>query len=93
MDSCHFSGLNLKQTPFVRCLIRESRFVESVLTEANFEHVEFERTVFHHCELGGANFLQAQGYSIDPTANRLKGARFSFPEVLGLLQGFEIKIG
>ncbi|MEI8366028.1 MAG: hypothetical protein WCF65_06385 [Parachlamydiaceae bacterium] len=38
------------------------------------------------------DFSQATRYSIDPKTNKIKKAKFSFPEVVGLLNGFDITI-
>jgi hypothetical protein len=34
----------------------------------------------------------ATGYAIDPTANKVKRARFSYPEVTSLLAAFDVII-
>ena len=44
----------------------------------------------HFGRLG--NFRGAQGYAVDLETNRLSKARFSFPEVVGLLSSLDIKI-
>ena len=46
----------------------------------------------HNANLEKANFKGAFNYYIDPLKNRLKNARFSYPEVLALLIPFGIKI-
>ena len=52
------------------------------LQDASFEHTNLER----------ANFATAINYSIDPDNNRVSGARFSMPAVLGLLGKYNIEI-
>ena len=39
-----------------------------------------------------ADFRDAEGYVIDSAVNTLKGARFSFPDVVRLLDGTGIRI-
>ena len=92
IDTCNFSGLKLKATPFPRCIIRETRFVESFLEEACFDGSDMEDTVFHQCNLQKASFVNARNYWIDPTTNKLKGATFSLPEAISLLAGLGIKL-
>jgi len=92
MDVCNFSSLKLKRLPFLRCEIRDSRFIESVLPEANFEGSNLEGTIFHQTNLEKANFMNARNYSIDPMTNKLKGAIFSLPEAVSLLTGLGIKL-
>lgn len=92
LDMTNFSGLDLKKTPFINCLIREASFFESNLTEADFSGSNLSGTTFHHCNLSQVNFASAINYSINPFTNQLKKARFSSPEVLSLLNYFEIII-
>ena len=44
------------------------------------------------CDLQKADFREASDYAIDPSANQMQGARFSFPDVVALLNGFGLKI-
>ena len=39
-----------------------------------------------------ASFVGARGYSIDPRSNKIRKAAFSVPDVLSLLEAFEIVI-
>ena len=48
--------------------------------------------MFHNSNLCKANFIGAINYSINPLTNSLKQAKFSKPEVLALLEHFEIII-
>ena len=50
------------------------------------------RTQFSRCDLQKVDFREATDYLIDPTVNRMQGARFSFPDVVALLSGFGLKI-
>lgn len=90
LDMANFSGLDLKKTSFINCLIREASFFESNLTEADFSGSNLAGTTFHHCNLSKTNFVSAINYSINPFTNQLKKAQFSSPEVLSLLNYFEI---
>ena len=49
-------------------------------------------TAFSRCDLQKADFREATGYRIDPSDNQMKGARFSFPDVIALLNGFGLVI-
>ncbi len=92
IDTCNFSSLKLYRTPFHNCTIRETRFVSTILTEADFDRSEFSNTIFHQCNLQKANFHTARHYAIDPTANDIKGAKFSLPEAMSLLSGLGIEL-
>ncbi len=92
IDTCNFTGLKLKKTSFLRCVIRETPFIDSVLESADFEESDLEGALFHHCDLQGADFSRAKNYSIDPSNNKLKGAIFSFPEAASLLTKIGINL-
>ena len=87
-----FSGLNLKNTIFENCQIFECDFIETNLSKANFENSDFKNTHFQNSNLSFASFKNASNYSIDPNQNILKKTKFSTPEVIGLLDVFDIKL-
>lgn len=92
IDTCNFSSLKLKKTPFLNCTIRDSRFIQSLLNEADFSGSDLERTLFHQCELEKANFIRAKNYSIDPMTSKVAGAKFSLPEAVSLLTSLGITL-
>ena len=55
------------------------------MTDANFTHP-------HDTNLMKADFRGAKNYVISPQDNRVRKAKFSFPEVLSLLKCLEIEI-
>ena len=57
------------------------------LYDCDLADATFERTDLTQADLRGA-----KNYIIDPDINKLKNARFSIPEVLGLLAKYSIKI-
>ncbi len=62
------------------------------LTECNFKNCRLESTQFFKCNLQKAGFRNAKGYVIDIHNNQMKAARFSFPDVIRLLETLNIKI-
>lgn len=87
-----FFGLSLPRSRFVGCIAREADFREADLTEAICTGTDFTGSKFHHTNLTKADFRRATGYAIDPTANMIAKARFSLPEAVALLSGFDILI-
>lgn len=87
---CNFSDLNMKNTTFCKSKLMENHFTHTCLTGADFTDVDLAGTHFHHCDLSRANFATATQYGIDPQTNTIKEARFSLPEAMSLLKGFEI---
>ena len=87
-----FSGMGLAGFDFSDCEMLECVFDDCKLTGANFRGAPLGRTAFTRCDLQKADFRDAQGYAIDPAANKMKGARFSFPDVVALLDASGIRI-
>lgn len=89
---CNFSDLNMKNTQFEGSKIHETYFTNTILTGADFTDTDLQGTLFHDCDLSLADFTAAARYNIDPRTNKLRKAKFSLPEAIGLLQGFDITI-
>jgi len=92
MDFCIFSRNNLRKTLLSGCRVNETEFSECDLKDALFRECDLLRTVFIQNDLSGADFRTSLNYIIDPDINKVKGAKFSYPGVLGLLEGYDIII-
>jgi len=82
----------LQQVIIKDCEANEVDFTESNLNKANCTMTDFKGSKFSNTDLSYADFTSAKNYDIDPTYNKIKKATFSIPEVLTLLQGFDINI-
>ena len=89
---CNFSNLNLKKAAFLDSTLKECHFTEACLIEADFHNTDLSGSIFHSTDLFKADFSGAKNYEIDLRVNKVKKAKFSFPEALQLLLGFEIEI-
>ncbi|HVO43090.1 MAG TPA: pentapeptide repeat-containing protein, partial [Aggregatilineales bacterium] len=87
-----FIGLEMKRAQIIRCVAKEADFAEADLTQANCSGTNFAGSRFLHTNLTEADFTGALSYSINPTLNTLKKARFSLPEAVNLLAGLDIVI-
>jgi fluoroquinolone resistance protein len=87
-----FAELKLHGIKITGCELQNVDFSDANLSSADFTNTTFDNCVFRNTNLTKANFQYATGYYIDPTLNKVKGARFSSPEVLNLLAGFDIVI-
>jgi hypothetical protein len=47
--------------------------------------------VFNQSNLEKVDFRTSKNYAIDPENNRIKRAKFSYPDVLGLLDKYDIE--
>ncbi|EJO5349147.1 pentapeptide repeat-containing protein [Clostridium botulinum] len=88
----NFISMRLNNFNFSGSKFKESLFEECDLIDANFKDVRFESTQFTQCNMTMADFRGAYGYAIDIKSNKLKKAKFSFPEVTNLLNSIDIVI-
>jgi len=84
--------MRLSGFDFSDCEIPESTFSACNLSGAKFTGCALDNTEFYNCDAMGADFRDASGYRIDIMSNKLKNARFSFPEAMNLLGGLGIRI-
>lgn len=89
---CDFSDLDIKESRFVKCEIRETDYINTNLLGSSFSESDLKLCRFHNTILDKVDFVNSVNYNINPTNNRLKQAKFSYPEVLSLLDSFEIKV-
>ncbi len=97
MEECelkynHFLEMNFTRFNFSDNTITASLFADCNLTGSKFLNCKLDGTEFFRCDLSRADFRKAGGYVVDLPTNKLKGARFSFPEVVNLLNSIGIII-
>lgn len=92
LQYCNFADLNMKHTSFQASRLKECYFTNTCLIEADFKDTDLSGTLFHNSDLTKADFCGSKNYEIDVRANKVKKAKFSFPEAMGLLRGFEIEV-
>ena len=77
---------------FKGSILKDCNFFETNLAGADFNACNLEGSLFEQCDLSEADFRNAEKYSINPDQNKLKGAKFSLPEVLSFLAPLDIII-
>jgi uncharacterized protein YjbI with pentapeptide repeats len=82
----------MKGSKFSNCRLTEVDFTEAGLEGVSFEGCQLNGSVFQMSNLEKANFTGAQGFIIDPSNNRMKGAKFSQEGLAGLLIPFGIDV-
>lgn len=92
LDHASFFQVKLNHTIFLSSSLQEADFTESDLRNVILDHCDLANATFDHTNLERANFSTAINYSIDPENNRLRGAKFSLPAVVGLLNSFQIEL-
>lgn len=87
-----FFQVRLPQFHFHACQLREADFSGADLEEAVFKDCDLEGARFEDTILTRADFRTAHNYTIDPGKNVIRGARFSWPGLLGLLKQYQIEV-
>lgn len=100
--SVHFSACNISHTSFYGCQLKSTNFSHCVLDSVDFEGADVSLSVFDHCDLRHAKFINSNiekadfitsfNYSIHPTLNKIKKAKFGSDGIAGLLDQFDIEI-
>ena len=97
MHSCmlrysQFRDISLQGTEFDDSVLAGSTFSDCNISGGSFRGCDLEDAEFLRCNLAGADFREASGYVVDLESCQVKKARFSFPEVVGLLRTLDIVI-
>lgn len=92
LDLAIFAGLNLANTHFNACPLKEADFTETILTGARFNSCDLSRATFENADLEKVDFSTAYNFTIDPEQNKMKGAKFSKETIAGLLGKYNINI-
>lgn len=92
LDYCTFAYTKLKKTQFSGCSLKEVDFSNTDLTESVFKKCDLSGTRFSNTILEKVDFRTAQNFSIDPDANKMKKAKFSALDLVGLLQKYNLDI-
>lgn len=88
----HFLNMEFPRFEFSDSDILASMFADCDLSDSMFRHCHLDDTEFFRCDLSNADFRDAVGYRVDLSNCKLRGAAFSFPEVVNLLGGLGIVI-
>ncbi len=91
LNHASFYQIQLKNTVFRSCQLQETDFTESNLTDSLFDECDLYLAVFNQSILEKVDFRTSKNYAIDPENNRIKRAKFSYPDVLGLLDKYDIE--
>ncbi len=87
-----FYKLKLKNTQFLDCQLKDVDFIEADLTNAVFKRCDLQNAVFENTNLEFTDLRTAFNFSIDPAKNRVRKAKFSSQNIVGLLDAFDITI-
>ncbi|MFH0782660.1 MAG: pentapeptide repeat-containing protein [Pseudomonadota bacterium] len=92
LNYCSFIGVDLRGTEMTHCTLKEADFSETNLSKSNCQYSDFTGARFANTNLEYTDFSYALNYSIHPDGNKLKKTVFSSPDVLSLLDVYDIVI-
>lgn len=92
LDYSVFHQMKLSNTSFVDSKLQGVDFAEAELMHSQLRNCDLLEAIFDHTNLEKADFTKSINYSINPQINYIKGAKFSLPEVVGLLDVYQINI-
>lgn len=92
LNLASFHKVTARNTKFTDCLLHNVDFTESDFSDSSFYKCDFKNAIFERTSLGKADFRTSFNYALDPETNTIKKAKFSIPEVLGLLNKYNIEV-
>ena len=93
LNDGNFKGLKLPKLRLKDCVAKQTDFSTADLSGADFSGTDLTGSLFFKSDLSRADFRSARNYSLFVDQCTVKGAKFSYPEVMALLHGLEIVIG
>ena len=87
-----FERNRMAKSVFHGCVIHEASFSDTDLSEAKFIDCDLSLTQFTACNLTRCDFRSSVNYCINPAVNKVKKARFSYDQIVGLLSSYDIII-
>jgi uncharacterized protein YjbI with pentapeptide repeats len=82
----------LKKTRFMDCTMQEVDFTDCDCSGSEFGNCDLKDAKFENTNLEKSDLSTAYNYTIDPTMNKIKKAKFSLAGLPGLLAGYDITI-
>ncbi|NVK52651.1 MAG: pentapeptide repeat-containing protein [Flavobacteriaceae bacterium] len=92
LDFSSFYQLKIPNTHFTNCNLEEVDFTETQLQQAVFDSCNLNKAIFDNTTIERADLRTATNIQINPENNKLKGAKFSKNNIVGLLYKYQISI-
>ena len=84
--------MTIDRTLFAHSILQEVDFTECSAKKVTFDNCDLTDAIFNHTNLKEADFRNARSYTLNPNHNTIRQAKFSAPEVFGLLRDYQITI-
>lgn len=92
LDHSVFYQMKLNRSSFHDCQLHHVDFTEADLNNSTLTKCDLLNATFDYTNLEKADLRGAIRYSIDLETNKLRGAKFSLPEVIRLLEKYSLEI-
>lgn len=92
MNDSIFYNLDLRSAKFINCEARNVDFEKANLNKSKLNKSDFLNSNFTGSDLSFSDFTEAINYRINPENCKIKKAKFSLPQVLTLLDQWDIVI-
>jgi uncharacterized protein YjbI with pentapeptide repeats len=92
LDMSNFTGLNINHIEAYKSSFKEVWFNDANLSDSILKECDFEGAYFNNTNLTKADLRSSQAYTINPQFNKISKAKFSLPEAISLLNGFDITL-
>ena len=92
LDHSSFHGMKLNRSSFVNSQMEGVDLSGADLKNSKIFECNLLHAVFQDTNMEKADLRNSTNYSINPELNRIKNAKFSLPEVIGLLDKYQIVV-
>lgn len=92
LDHSTFYQMKLSRTVFLNSQLHGVDFSQAILKNTSITTCDLLNAQFENTNLEKTDFRQSKNYAIHPELNNIKGAKFTLPDVVGLLEAYKIKI-
>lgn len=92
LDYAIFERKKLGKSMFSKCKIHGADFTQADLSKCKIHDCDFWDAVFDNTNLAGMDFTTSKNFTIDPTSNSIRKAKFLSSDLAGLLARFDIII-
>lgn len=90
LDYTIFERKKPNKSTFKNCKIHGADFTQADLSKCKFDNCDFWDAVFANTNVGGVDFTTSKNFTIDPTMNNVRKAKFLSSDLVGLLTRFDI---
>ena len=87
-----FFEMDMSNTLFKNCKLHQVDFANTILSDVVFEDCDLADAVFDGSHLERADFTSGFNFTIDPSKNSIKKAKFTKEGLIGLLKKYDIVV-